>query len=141
MQEELPVDVVVEPEVTVVPVRAALTLAIVALVAPNDERSERIAEVCALVNVAACTIGANESIDVAIASPVATAATFAAAFVVTFFITIINYFKTHIISKMRFHHAEYFTKHSREALLVLLVAHIALLHYPTAHRVDQYAMG
>jgi hypothetical protein len=99
VQADVPVVVVVEPEVTAVPVRDALTFAIVVLSAPNDERSERIDETCALVKAAACTIGANESIDVAIASPVATAATFAAAIVVTFFITMINYFKTHIISK------------------------------------------
>ena len=79
-KEQEPVVVVVEPEVTVVPVRAALTFAIVAELAPNEERSERIDETCALVNVAACAIGASESIDVAIASPVATAATFAIAF-------------------------------------------------------------
>jgi hypothetical protein len=42
---------------------------------------------------AACAIGASESIEVAIASPVATAATFATAFVVIEFITIVNDFK------------------------------------------------
>ena len=51
-----------------------------------------IAETCELVN-AACAIGANESIDTAIASPVTTAATFIVAFVVTICITIINGFK------------------------------------------------
>ena len=45
-----------------------------------------IAEICESVSAAACAIGASESIDVAIASPVATAATFATAFVVTVFI-------------------------------------------------------
>ena len=82
-------DVVVVVVVVVVegaPVRAALTFAIVALLAPNEERSERIDWICALVSDAACAIGANESIDVAIASPVATAATFAIVFVVTIFI-------------------------------------------------------
>ena len=73
-----------------VPVRAALTLAIVSLVAPNEERSERMDWTCASVKVAACAIGASESIDIAIASPVTTAATFAVAFVVTVCITIIN---------------------------------------------------
>jgi len=72
--------------VTAVPVRAALTFAIVAALAPNEERSERIDWTCASVNVAACAIGARESIDVAIASPVATATTFTVAFVVTIFI-------------------------------------------------------
>jgi hypothetical protein len=75
-------------------VREAFTFAIVDASAPNDERSERIAETCALVKAAACAIGASESIDVAIASPVATAATFAIAFVVTVCITIINYFRS-----------------------------------------------
>ena len=65
-----------------------------AALAPNEVRSERIDETCASVNVAACAIGARESIDVAIASPVATAATFAIAnFVVTFCITIVNDFR------------------------------------------------
>jgi hypothetical protein len=43
---------------------------------------------------AACAIGASESIEVAIASPVATAATFAIAFVVIEVITIVNDFKS-----------------------------------------------
>ena len=73
--------VVVEPDVVIVPpVRAAFTFAIVPLLAPNEESSERIDWTCALVKLAAFAIGANESIDVAIASPVATAATFAIAF-------------------------------------------------------------
>lgn len=79
VQDEAPV-VVVEPDVTVVPVRAALTFAIVALSAPNEESRPRIEETCVEVRAAACAIGASESIDVAIASPVATAATFAIAF-------------------------------------------------------------
>lgn len=78
--------------VTAVPVRAALTFAIVSLFAPNEERSERIDEICAEVNVAALAIGANVSIDVANASPAVTAATFANVFVVNVVITIINYF-------------------------------------------------
>ena len=65
------------------PVSDAWTFAIVALSAPNEVRSETIAETCEEVNDAACAIGASESIEVAIASPVATAATFAIAFVVT----------------------------------------------------------
>jgi hypothetical protein len=81
-EEVVPVPV----ETGVPPVREAWTFAIVVLSAPNEERSERIDWTCAEVNAAACTIGANESIDVAIASPVATAATFATAFVVTVFI-------------------------------------------------------
>jgi hypothetical protein len=72
------------------PVRDALTFAIVALSAPNEERSERIDWTCAEVRAAACAIGASASIDVAIASPVATAATFAIAFVVTVCITIVK---------------------------------------------------
>ena len=75
------------------PVSDALTFAIVDASAPNEERSERIDETCELVN-AACAIGANESMDIAIASPVATAATFTVAFVVTVVITIVNYFKS-----------------------------------------------
>jgi hypothetical protein len=89
--------VVVEPEVVVddgvPPVREAWTFAIVDASAPNDERSERIDWTCDEVNDAACAYGASASIDVAIARPVATAATFAIAFVVTMFITIINYFR------------------------------------------------
>ncbi len=77
------------------PVRAALTFAIVALSAPNEERSERIDEICEAVRVAACAIGASESIDVAIASPVATAAIFAVAFIVTICITIVNFLGAH----------------------------------------------
>lgn len=89
-QEEVPVVVVVEPDVEVEgwPVRAAWTFEIVALEAPNEERSATMASMLACVRPAACAIGASESIDVAIASPVATAATFAIAFVVTVFITI-----------------------------------------------------
>ncbi|TSC64063.1 MAG: hypothetical protein G01um101491_377 [Parcubacteria group bacterium Gr01-1014_91] len=90
--------VVVEPdvvEVEGVPVRAALTFAIVSAPAPNEESSERIDETCAAVRLAACAIGANESIDVAIASPVATAATFATAFVVTVCITIVKNLSAH----------------------------------------------
>ena len=87
---DVPVVEVVEPEVTAVPVRAALTLAIVALLAPNEERRPRIDEIFEGVKPAACAIGASESIDVAIASPVATAATFAIDFDI---ITIINEFK------------------------------------------------
>ncbi len=82
-----------EPDVVEVegwPVRAALTFAIVSAPAPNEERSERIDWTCAEVKLAACAIGARESIDVAIASPVATAATFAIAFVVTVCITIVK---------------------------------------------------
>ena len=81
-------DEVVVPPVPLVgwPFKAAWTFAIVALEAPNEERSERIDWICAEVKLAACAIGASESIDVAIASPVATAATFAIAFVVTIFI-------------------------------------------------------
>ena len=89
VEHEDEVVVVVEPDVVdviAVPVRAALTFAIVALLAPNEERSERIDWTCEDVRLAACAIGASESIDVAIASPVATAATFAIAFVVTVFI-------------------------------------------------------
>ena len=90
---EVVVVVVLPPvvEVEEVPLRAALTFAIVALLAPNEERSERIDWICELVNEAAFAIGANVSIDVAIASPVATAAILATAFEVTVFcITIIN---------------------------------------------------
>src|SRR3989344_9579286 len=90
--------------VTAVPVRAALTFAIVAALAPNEERSERIDWTCASVNVAACAIGASASIEVAIASPVATAATFATAFVVTVCITIVNDFRSTIIIKFGFAH-------------------------------------
>ena len=85
--------VVVEPpvvEVGVPPVSDAWTFAIVDASAPNEERSEMIAETCELVNDAACAIGASESIEVAIASPAATAATFATALEVTVVITIIN---------------------------------------------------
>ena len=90
-KEQEEVVVVVEPDVVdVVPVRAALTFAIVALFAPNEERSERIDWICELVRDAAYAVGANESIDVAIASPAATAATFASVFVVTVCITIVN---------------------------------------------------
>jgi len=87
--------VVVEPVVVIVPpVRAALTFAIVAAFAPNEERSERIDETCAEVKLAAFAIGARVSIDVAIASPATIAATFADAFVVIICITIINDFKS-----------------------------------------------
>jgi hypothetical protein len=88
-------EVVVVVEDGVPPVSDAWTFAIVDASAPNEERSERIDETCALDSAAACAIGASESIEVAIASPVATAATFAIAFVVTVVITIVNYFKTH----------------------------------------------
>jgi hypothetical protein len=81
--EELVVVVVV---VTGVPVRAALTLAIVAELAPKDERSESIDWTCAFVRDAACASSANVETDVNIARPVATAATFAIALVVTNFI-------------------------------------------------------
>jgi hypothetical protein len=104
--DEVVVVVVVEPEVVddgVPPVREAFTFAIVVLSAPNDERSERIDWTCAELKAAACAIGASESIDVAIASPVATAATFAIAFVVTVCITIVNYFKTHMLIKLSSH--------------------------------------
>ena len=97
VKEHTPVVVVVEPVVVdegVPPVREAWTFAIVVLSAPNDERSERIDWTWEFVKAAACAIGASESIDVAIASPVATAATFAIAFVVTMFITIVNYFRS-----------------------------------------------
>jgi len=92
LQEPVVVVVVVVVE-GVPPVSEAWTFAIVLLSAPNDERSERIDWTCELVKAAACAIGASESIDVAIASPVATAATFAIA-VVVLFITIVNYFKS-----------------------------------------------
>ncbi len=75
------------------PVREAFTFAIVAASAPNEERSERIDETCEAVKAAACAIGASESIDVAIASPVTTAAILVA-FIVTICITIINDFKS-----------------------------------------------
>ena len=97
-KEHAEVVVVVEPDVVDVegwPVRAAWTFAIVALFAPKLERSERIDETCASVSVAACAIGARESIDVAIASPVTIAATFAVAFVVTICITIVNDLSAH----------------------------------------------
>lgn len=93
-EHEEEVVVVVEPLVEDVPFNAALTFAIVALLAPNEERSERIDWICEDVSDAACAIGARESIDVAIASPAATAATFATAFVVNFCITIINDFRS-----------------------------------------------
>jgi mannose/fructose/N-acetylgalactosamine-specific phosphotransferase system component IIC len=86
--------------VGVPPVSDALTFAMVLLSAPNEVRSERIDETCASVNAAACAIGARESIDVAIASPVATAATFAIALVVTFCITVFNEFKKHVINQV-----------------------------------------
>ena len=88
--DELIEPVLEEPVlVTGAPVSAALTFAIVALSAPNEERSERMDWTCVLVRPAACAIGARESIDVAIARPVATAATFATAFEVTVVITIV----------------------------------------------------
>ena len=98
-QDEVVVAVVVVV-VGVPPVSDAFTFAIVVLSAPNEERSERIDETCVSVSAAACAIGASESIDVAIASPVATAATFAIAFVVTLFITIVNYFREHMLIKL-----------------------------------------
>ena len=55
------------------------------------------AETCELVSAAACAIGASESIDVAIASPVATAATFAIALEVTVFI--VNDFSEPMINR------------------------------------------
>ena len=73
-----------------VPVRAALTFAIVALSAPNAWIIERIDATCALVKLAADAIGASASIDVAIASPATIAATFDFEVIV---ITIINEFK------------------------------------------------
>jgi hypothetical protein len=76
------------------PVSDAWTFAMVPLSAPNEVRSERIDWTCEEVNDAACAIGASESIEVAIASPVATAATFAIAFVVTDFIMIDKNFKS-----------------------------------------------
>jgi hypothetical protein len=82
-EAEVEVPVVVVVVVIVEPVRAALTFAIVELFAPKEERSERIDWTCALVRLDAYAIGASESIDVAIASPVATAATFATALRVT----------------------------------------------------------
>ena len=85
-----PVVVVVVVVEGVPPVSDAWTFAIVALSAPNEVKSERIDETCEAVRLAACAIGARESIDVAIASPVATAATFAIAFVVTVCITIVK---------------------------------------------------
>jgi len=84
----------VDGTVGALPVREACTFAIVDASAPKDERSEMMAETCELESDAACAIGASESIEVAIASPVATAATFAIAFVVTVVITIVNYFKS-----------------------------------------------
>jgi len=93
-EQAAPVEVVVVVVEGVPPVREAWTFAIVVLSAPNDERSERIDWTWEFVKAAACAIGASESIDVAIASPVATAATFAIAFVVTMFITIVNYFRS-----------------------------------------------
>src|SRR3989338_1124788 len=91
----VPTEQEVEPPVdTGVPtVSDACTFAIVDASAPNEERSESIDWTCASVSAAACAIGARASIDVAIASPVATAATFIVAFVVTVCITIINEFK------------------------------------------------
>jgi hypothetical protein len=59
----------------------ALTFAMVALSAPNDVRSDTIAETCAEVKAAADAIGANESIDIANASPVATVTAFALMFI------------------------------------------------------------
>jgi hypothetical protein len=96
-EHEPEVVVVVEPLlVEEVPLRAAWTFAIVALLAPNEERSERIDWTCALVNEAAFATEANESIDAAIASPVATAATFAIVLLVTICcITIINFLEAH----------------------------------------------
>lgn len=82
MKEQAEADGVVGA-VGVPPVREACTFEIVDASAPNEVRSERMAWTCELVRAAACAIGASESIDVAIASPVATAATFAIAFVVT----------------------------------------------------------
>ncbi len=84
---------VVVPPVPVVgwPLRAAWTFAIVALLAPNEERSERMDWICEDVRDAACATGASESIDIAIASPVATAATFTFIFIP---ITIVNFFKS-----------------------------------------------
>lgn len=49
-----------------------------------------IAWTCVADNADACAIGASESIEVAIARPVATAATFATALEVTVVITIVN---------------------------------------------------
>ncbi len=94
--------VLVEPTVEVEgwPVRAAWTFEIVALDAPNEESNATMASMLACVRPAACAIGASESIDVAIASPVATAATFAIAFVVTVCITIVNDFRSTIIIKL-----------------------------------------
>ena len=89
-QDDEPVVVVVVVVEGVPPVSDAWTFAIVALSAPNEVKSERIDETCEAVRLAACAIGARESIDVAIASPVATAATFAIAFVVTVCITIVK---------------------------------------------------
>ena len=115
----------VVPPVAGAPVRAALTFAIVALSAPNEERSERIDWICALVSDAACAIGASESTDVAIARPVATAATFASAFVVTVCITIVNEFKTHWIIKL-----DVDSSHTHFQS-----------HYPTARGIDLRAIG
>ena len=75
------------------PVSDARTFATVAASAPKDATMLTIESTWLGVRAAACAKGASESIDVAIASPVATAATFATAFVVTVCITIVNYFK------------------------------------------------
>jgi len=77
------------------PLRAAWTFAIVALEAPNEESSERIDEICEDVRDAADAIGASENIDVAIASPVTTAASLADALKVTICITIVNFLVAH----------------------------------------------
>jgi hypothetical protein len=74
------------------PVREAFTFAIVLESAPNEVRSERMAEVCASVNAAACATGARANTDVIIARPTPTAATFEIALVVID-ITIFNSFK------------------------------------------------
>ena len=64
--------------VGVPPVSDAFTFAIVVLSAPKEVRSERMDCTWESVN-AACATGASDSIEVAIASPVVTAATFATA--------------------------------------------------------------
>ena len=80
------------------PVSDAFTFAIVVLSAPNEVRSERMD--CTWESVsAACAIGASDSIEVAIASPVATAATFATALVVID-ITIVKEFREHVINQV-----------------------------------------
>jgi hypothetical protein len=98
VQEEV---IVVDELPDAVPVRAALTFAIVPLSAPKDERSESMDWICAWESDAAYAVE-ELSIVTAIATPAATAAIFVIALVVTNFCinNLVKILRAHLIIKV-----------------------------------------